>query len=163
MKKEQIHASCKTWNQTARQAQKDIRPRQRLFPHKIQTVPGGKRGRRARPEVCVLRAQTAKAAVPLAVDRTHRRRRQIERDELQHVYPRPEESWSGTGSQNPRGPGGAGRCCVQEPRRAGEERYRGGVVFQHLAFSIHFSELSFRAGASPRGICCSPVTRQWPK
>src|SRR6202035_5244984 len=85
IKKEQINASCKTWNQTARQAQKDIRPRQRLLPYKIQAVPVGQRSRRARVEVCILRTQAAQAAVPLAVDRAHRRRRKAEWDELQPV------------------------------------------------------------------------------
>src|ERR1700680_2866892 len=108
MKKEQINASCKTWDQTARQAQKNIRPRQRLLPHKIQAVPVGQRGRRARPEVCLLRTQTAQAAIPLAVDRP-RRRRQAKWDELQPVHPWPQKGRYRTGSQDSRGLGGKGR------------------------------------------------------
>src|SRR5580698_5905892 len=85
IKKENTHASCKTRNQTPRQAQENIRARQRLLPHQIEAVPLGERSGRARSEVCLLGTQAAQAAVPLAVDRAHRRRRQAERDELQPV------------------------------------------------------------------------------
>ena len=38
---EKAHASCKTRYQTQRPPQKDSRTRKRLFPHKIQALPGG--------------------------------------------------------------------------------------------------------------------------
>src|SRR5580698_3097721 len=71
IKKENTHASCKTRNQTPRQAQENIRARQWIFPHQIKAVPLGQRSRRARAEVCLLGPEAAQAAVPLALDRAH--------------------------------------------------------------------------------------------
>src|SRR6266576_683770 len=105
-KKGESNASRKTWNQAPRQAEKNLRPRQRLFPYKIKTLPLRQRSRGTRPEVRLLRTQTAQAPVPLPVDRPHRRRRQTERPELLEVHQRPEESRGRTGSQDPGRPGG---------------------------------------------------------
>src|SRR5437773_1367170 len=100
------HASCKTRNQTPRQAQENIRTRQRLFPHKIQALSFSQRGGRARPQVCILRPQTEKAPVSLALDCAHRCRCQTEWDELQPIHSWPEKRRRGTGSQDPCGFGG---------------------------------------------------------
>src|SRR5436853_4907274 len=76
------HASGQTWDQAARQAQEDIRSRQRVFPYQVQVVPVCQGGGRARAEVRLLWTPPEEAPVPLAVDRAHRRRRQTQRDEL---------------------------------------------------------------------------------
>src|SRR6266567_39431 len=100
--KGESNASRKTWNEAPRQAEKNLRPRQRLLPHKIKALSLGKRSGRTRPEVRLLRTQTAQASVPFTVDRSHRRRRQTERPELFEIHQRPEESRSRTGSQDSR-------------------------------------------------------------
>src|ERR1700746_2551043 len=72
-KKENNNASCKTRNQTPRQAQKNIRPRKRVLPHKIKALPLSKRSGGARAEVRLLRTQAAQAPIPFTLDRAHRR------------------------------------------------------------------------------------------
>ena len=98
---------------------------------------------RTRAEVCLFRTQAAQAAVPLAVDRAHRRRRQAERHELQPVHPRAEGGGGRTGPQDSGGPGGerSGRIC--EPGRAGQRRAGVGAS----AFSRQLSVRSWRSMA----------------
>ena len=81
--------------------------------------------------------QAAQAAVPLAVDRAHRRRRQAERDELQPVHPRAESRGYRTGPQDSGRPGGerSGRLC--QPGDAGQGRdQRSGVGRCQLSASV---------------------------
>src|SRR5882724_5797931 len=92
IQKGESNASCKTWNQTPPEAQKNFRERQRLFPHKIKTLPGCAGSGAARTEVCLLRTQAEKAPVPRHLDRPHRRRRPLERLDLQPLHQRTEES-----------------------------------------------------------------------
>src|SRR3989442_2714346 len=103
------HATCKTRDQTPRQAQKDIGSRERVFPHKIKAISLGEGSRGTGLEVCLRRTPPEKAAVSLIVDRAHRCGRKAERNELQQVHPRAKKERSGTGSQDSCRSGGE-RC-----------------------------------------------------
>src|ERR1017187_906927 len=107
-KKEKTNASCKTRNQTPRQAQKNTRPRKRILPDQIETVPLRQRSGRARAQVRVFGKEAAEAAVSVVVDRADWCGIEAERVELQPVHPRVEEGGSGTGPQNSCRLGGAG-------------------------------------------------------
>src|SRR5215472_6527228 len=102
------NASRKTWNQAPRQAEKNPRPRQRLFPYKIEAIPFRQRSGRTRPEVRLFGTQAAQTPIPVSVDRAHRRGRKRAWTELLALHQRTEESRSRTRSQDSCGSRGEG-------------------------------------------------------
>src|ERR1700674_231455 len=72
---ETIHASSKTWNKTARPAQKAAEARQGLFPYKGEALPLGQRSGEPLAALHLSRPPHAQTRLPHFVDPAHRGRR----------------------------------------------------------------------------------------